>query len=362
MNSTQPAKFSLLQKIALLEDSADHDIMGGIKTVLDRIRTGWRSDYNDVTKKHNSAMKKLTDPERQKLISFVSKALDKLLDDVTIPVDVSPLLAVLYNSKETEAAYLMFSALSAGANEINRQFLQAAVADGYITQQEGEEKIKNVEAGKFENVGKNTVLKVKSNRDYLKQVLKVDPQSGLFDPNAGAQLLERGVNAAKQKGAKLEDIKASIASAYYALLMFRRQLGTASIALEQGASKRKPPKEPQPVGGTKPAGKPAAAPAVTVTSAGAAMAAPKPATSAQPVAAPAPAQPAAAPAAPAQGIDQETATEILTTAKQATVNGQRVADKPELIAKAVAMIKALPKGTSREDGEKIVLKRLLSGK
>jgi hypothetical protein len=360
MNSTPQAKFSLLQKIALLEDSADHAIMGGIDKVLGLIKAGWRSDYDDVTKKQKAAMKKLTDAEQKKLIGFATKAIDKLLDDVTIPINVEPLLSILYSTKETAAAYLMFASLSAGANEINRQFLHAAVADGYITQQEGEEKIKNVEAGKFENVGKNTILKVKSNRADLLKVLKVDPSSGLFDPNAGAQLLERSVDAAKKSGAKPEDIKAGVLSAYYTLLMFRRQLGTASVAIEQGASKRKLPKDPQPVGGPKPAGKPAAtpasapSPAAAITSAGAAMAAPKPAA--------APAQPATTPAPAAQGIDQETATEILTTAKQATVNGQRVADKPELIAKAVAMIKALPKGTSREDGEKIVLKRLLSGK
>lgn len=246
MNSTQPAKFPLLQEMLLLEDSADHDIMGGVKQVLDRIRGGWRSNYDDVTTKLKSAMKKLTPTEQQKIINFSTRAVDKLIDDVAVPIPVTTLVDTLYTKQETAAAYLMFASLSAGAEEIHKQFMLAAVHDGYITNDEAQEKIANVKAGKFENIGKNVILKVQTEKDYLLKVLKTNPTTGLFDPNGGAQLLEKGVATAKRNGVKDDDVKASVRTAYYMLLMIRRQLGAASTTLEQEASKRKPPKPPPP--------------------------------------------------------------------------------------------------------------------
>lgn len=249
MNSTQPANFPVLKEMILLEDSADHDIMGGVKTVLQKIRGGWKSDYNDISTKHKSVLKKLTEPEQKKIISFGIRSVDKLIDDVTKPIDVEPLLAVLYSKKEIEAAYLMFSSLSAGASEINKQFLLDAVVEGLITNAEAQEKIQNVAAGKFENIGPNTVMKLKNERSYLTTVLKINPADGLFDPNKAAQVLDQGVVTAKKNKASPELIKQAISTTYYMLLMLRRQLADAAVKLEKGGSTRKPPKAPAPVGG-----------------------------------------------------------------------------------------------------------------
>jgi hypothetical protein len=265
MNSTQLPNFPILKEMLLLEgfDDSGENVVAGMRQVLGDITTGWRSAYNDVEREHKRAVKKLAPEQLSKINNAANTALDKLLNDVKVEVDIAPMMDILRSKDEVKAAYTTFTILSAGAAEIHKQFMQHAISEKYgengeVTRQPlfdkatGDKMIADVKNGSVKNIGPNTIKFIADHKTFFKQVLKINNQTITFNIDAGAQLLESKLGQTKDLGGGSPGQKEAVLGVFYMLLMLRKQLGDAATRINAAASSKKLPDE-TPAGKTKPA-------------------------------------------------------------------------------------------------------------
>lgn len=232
-----PNNFPTLKQF-LLEYGEDN-ISAGLQQMVGAIRDGWRSSYSEIEKVHKRALKGLSPDQHNKIVKQINIMFARLLANPRTPVDVTPLMNILYSKQEVTAAATSFTALSAGIFEMARQFLQHAGSKNIITEQEEAAWSKNVQDNTVREAGTATLKFAADHVSFLQRVLSVDAPTITFPINKGADFLEKKLELTTDAAQKRD----AVVKTYYLFGTLRAQLKLAADAVAAAAGKKNLPDE-----------------------------------------------------------------------------------------------------------------------